>query len=161
MKTIPLTKGKGALVDDEDYVELAKYKWYANESCSGCWYAHRKGPRNGGRGTLIQMHRALIAGDSPLTVDHINGDGLDNRRANLRLTTPSGNQRNRKAHRAGRLVGAYYHRGEQRAKPWQAAILDNGRMRHLGYSSTEQEAHDRFVQADAIMKARGKGRKHG
>jgi len=161
MREIPLTQGKVALVDDEDYAELMKYKWYAHKRPNGCWYAVRKVPRKGGGQKMIYMHRALMAGDSPLEVDHINGDGLDNRRANLRLTTTSGNQRNQKMHRAGRLVGSRHKGAAYKTKPWQAEIRDGQRVRHLGMFATEQEAHDRFVQADAIMQARGKGRKHG
>jgi len=150
MKTIPLTQGKVALVDDEDYEELMKHKWYASHEGNG-WYAKRKGPRHGGRQTMIYMHRALMAGDSPLEVDHINGDGLDNRRANLRLVTKSGNARNRQGHRAGRLVGTELMRDGKRSKPWKSQIFDTGCMRHLGYFATEQEAHERFLQADALM----------
>ena len=151
MKTIPLTQGKVALVDDEDYEELMKYKWYARKAPNGLWYAVRSVHLSGGRWKRISMHRFLMAGDSPLEVDHINGDGLDNRRANLRLVTKSGNQRNRKSHRAGRLVGARLARDHFRRRPWQAEIWDGQRVRHLGCYATEQEAHERFLQADALM----------
>ena len=148
MKTIPLTQGKVAIVDDEDYEELAKYKWCAHQAPNGCWYALRKGPLPGGRQKTIYMHRALMAGDSQLEVDHINGDGLDNRRANLRLVTGSVNQRNQRCHRAGRLVGAHLQRGQYRSKPWRARIRIGAKIRHLGSFATEQEAHERFLRAD-------------
>lgn len=85
MKTIKLTKGYEAIVDDEDYESLAAVKWRAFES-KGTVYACRA------HSTL--MHRVLVphAGE---TVDHINGNGLDNRRANLRAATFSENQRNK------------------------------------------------------------------
>jgi len=161
MKTIPLTQGKVAIVDDEDYEELAKYKWCAIQAPNGLWYAQRHDPAQGGRRKTILMHRALMAGDSPLEVDHINGDGLDNRRENLRLTTKSGNQRNRKAHRAGRLVGAHLVSGSCRRKPWRAQIWDGKHMHHLGYFATEQEANECFLRADfvlSLIKARLEGR---
>ena len=151
MKTIPLTQGKVAIVDDEDYEELMKHKWYANKRPDGRWYAVRRGPLLGGRRKTIYMHRALMAGASPLQVDHINGDGLDNRRANLRLVTQSVNQRNQKGHRAGRLVGTYLKRDHDRRKPWQAQLGLGKQKYNLGYFATEQEAHERFLQADALM----------
>jgi len=144
---IPLTHGKVAIVDDEDYGELMKYKWYASRD-GNRWYAMRKGPRHGGRQKTILMHRFLIAGDSTLDVDHIHGDGLDNRRENLRLTTRSGNLRNRKSHRAGRLVGSRLLRGRNLRKPWQARIRIGGTVHYLGMFATEQEAHERFLRAD-------------
>ena len=161
MKMIPLTQGKVAFVDDEDYEELLKYKWFAKRAPNGRWYAARKVTQPGGRGKTIYMHRFLIAGKSPLDVDHINGDGLGNCRENLRLTTRAGNLRNQKRHRIGRLVGACLTRDHRRQKPWKALIRIGAKSRHLGYFATEQEAHERFLRADLVLnliKARLAGR---
>jgi hypothetical protein len=148
MKEIPLTQGKVALVDDEDYERVMAYKWYAAMQ-GRQWYALRKVQRDG-KQTTVEMHRFILdAGDSPLQVDHINGNGLDNRRVNLRLGTRSENQRNSYKHRAGRLPGTYLmKRGYRLARPWQAQIWIDGRMRHLGCFATAQEAHERFLRAD-------------
>jgi hypothetical protein len=152
MKTIPLTQGKVALVDDEDYERVNAHKWCAQRSGSR-WYAVRWVYRNGRR-TLERMHRFVLgAGDSLLDVDHLNGDGLDNRLGNIRLATRSENMRNQAMHRAGRLPGSCFHR-HLRARPWEAYIRLDGRLRHLGYFATEEDAHERFLIADAARRSR-------
>lgn len=92
MKKIPLTQGKYALVDDQDYDMLIKIKWCA-ERCSTVkenFYA-----RN--RALNIKMHRLILGlGKSHLVGDHINHNTLDNRRCNLRAVTKAENNRNRR-----------------------------------------------------------------
>ena len=88
MKTITLTRGLEAIVDDADYVALVGFKWYATRSGkSGHVYAGRA-PRRGEKLPQL-MHRVLL-GDPPGYIRHINGNGLDNRRENLRVITNQG-----------------------------------------------------------------------
>lgn len=86
MRKIPLTQGRFALIDNEDYEKISQYKWFYHD------YACRKQNKQ-----LVMMHRFLI-GIIPdnKEIDHINGDKLDNRRCNLRLATHSENQANKK-----------------------------------------------------------------
>ena len=97
MREIPLTRGFVAVVDDEDYEKLQQLSWYADTGASGLVYAARGLPRNGSRRRdKIRMHRQILSlarGDSA-HVDHKDGDGLNNRRSNLRKCTPSQNLRN-------------------------------------------------------------------
>jgi len=93
MKQIPLTQDKFALVDDEDFEELKKFKWSAWRN-KKTFYAARK-VRDYGRQINILMHRLIMDAPADMQVDHINGDGLDNRRANLRLVTSRKNSINR------------------------------------------------------------------
>jgi hypothetical protein len=90
MKTIPLTQNKFAIVDDEDYVILKNVSWCANNS-DGRFYAigHIDGKR-------VQMHRFVCRADKKYSIDHINGNTLDNRKENLRACTWSENARNSK-----------------------------------------------------------------
>lgn len=83
-KSIPLTRGKIALFDDEDYEELSKYKWFITKV-----YASR----HSGNKT-VYMHREIMKTPENMETDHINGDVLDNRRENLRICTRQENARN-------------------------------------------------------------------
>lgn len=104
-------------------------------------------------GKFYKAHRLvwlLTYGEWPAgLIDHINGDKLDNRLANLRVVTHRQNQQNRERHRAGRLVGCYYNK---RAKRWQAYIKAQGERRHLGMYDTEQEAHAAYLHALTQLK---------
>jgi hypothetical protein len=88
-------RGLVALVDDEDYAALALHRWHAalNEH-SLTFYAARNIRRSDGRQTLILMHQELLKPVPGLEIDHVNGDGLDNRRENLRACTSAENHRN-------------------------------------------------------------------
>jgi hypothetical protein len=91
MKQIFLNKGKIAMVDDCDFVELSKFVWTAIDD-RGRWYA----VRNGGKGKAsIKMHRQIMGLTDPrVIVDHQNGNGLDCQRHNLRVATKSQNAMN-------------------------------------------------------------------
>jgi hypothetical protein len=87
MKEIFLNQGKVALVDDEDYGWLMKFKWSVSRE-----YASR----GNGANKKIRMHREIMGAPSSAEVDHINGNTLDNRKSNLRVVTHSENMKNRK-----------------------------------------------------------------
>lgn len=135
MKKIPLTQGKFALVDDADYDWLMQWKWYAIRNDKGSWYA---------QGYVynkhVRMHRLIIKAPSGVDVDHINGDGLDNRGHNLRLCTNSQNQHNQKTRRKGTssiYKGVSWHRSSKR---WQVLINYNKERIYLGLFTNEIEA---------------------
>lgn len=137
MKQIPLTQGKIALVDDEDYAKvLAAGPWHASQYRSGRWYAERK-IRLSGKQTTQRMHRFIMGleqGD-PTEVDHVALDaesGLDNRRSNLRIATRSQNNRNIGLlnHNTSGFKGVHWHK---RDKKWRASISVGGIKKHLGY----------------------------
>ena len=91
MKEIALTKSKVTIVDDGDFEGLNKYKWCANK-IGNTHYAVRRSPRE--KSLLVYMHRVILSAPVGLQVDHINHNGLDNCRCNLRLCTHAENQRN-------------------------------------------------------------------
>lgn len=85
MKVITLTRGAQAIVDDEDFEELSKYKWNFNGR-----YATRQSKMKGsedGKQHPILMHRQIMCAPKGITVDHINCNKLDNRKCNLRFAT--------------------------------------------------------------------------
>lgn len=131
---IPLTQGQVAIIDDGDAELVAPYKWYANKR-HGIFYA----VASGGPGVLIRMHR-LILGLAPGEIgDHRDGDGLNNRRSNLRRATPTQNQQNKKINRLAR--NAFKGIFEEDPGRWAAKIRVNGRrIRKFGFSSPEEAA---------------------
>lgn len=147
MKKIPLTQGKFALVDDEDYEELVKWKWYAMKS-GKTFYAGRSNPKKPfeKRKASIRMHRQLTSPVEGMEVDHVNGNGLDNRRENLRVCSRNENQHNRplQKNNSSGYKGVYF---DTRNKKWKAQISVNSRNRAIGYFSTPEEAHTAYCEA--------------
>lgn len=133
-----LTQGKVTVVDAADLPMLSAYSWYAVLHRDR-WYAKTMlGPDQ-----WELMHRLLVPGCAQ--VDHINGDGLDNRRSNLR---PANNQQNHWNMRKPRLnshgarcsssfKGVSWHSG---ANKWSVTIRVEGRKTYLGLFLDEQEA---------------------
>lgn len=129
MKEIPLTQNKATLVDDEDYEWLNQWDWYAQLN-HGNWYVGRSlNP-----GTLF-MHRVLLGIPRGYECDHIDGDGLNNQRFNLRICTTRQNSYNQISLRgASRFKGVSLHK---RMGKWRAYITFNGKRIHLGLFNSE------------------------
>lgn len=150
MKEIKLTKGFVAIVDDEDYDELSKYKWHVSIQRYGRIYACRNSKSTSGKRSRVQMHREVINATGTAEVDHINGNGLDNRKTNLRLATRSQNMRNGKLRATNRsgFIGASWHLS---AKKWFAQLSINNRRIYLGlFDSAEDAAITYNVAARAL-----------
>lgn len=98
MRKIPLSgkrgTGKCAIVDDDMYPELSRYKWHLDQK----GYARHDYSIPGGRGRTEhwKMHRKIMGMPTGTMVDHINGNKLDNRKKNLRLCKTGQNRRNSK-----------------------------------------------------------------
>lgn len=121
--------------DDADHAAIAAHRWRISPQRGEGRYYVITTVRRDGRETTVSMHQ-LICGKG---ADHINGDGLDNRRANLRPATPAQNAANRRAVRSG-LKGVTFHKKSGR---WQAAIA----KRYLGLFATEAEAGAAYDRA--------------
>jgi hypothetical protein len=142
--SIPLTQGKVAVIDAEDWPELAQHKWHA-KLCSGKWYAAtRKGPRGACR--VIYMHRLLLAAPDGQQVDHKDGDGLNNTRSNIRLATIQQNHWNVPQRKGGssRFIGVYRDRSRNK---WMARIRINYRAVNLGRFDDELAAARAYDEA--------------
>lgn len=143
MKKIPLTQGYETLVDDTDYEELAKYSWYYKNS-NGGGYAARNVFRANGKRTTIRMQRQIMKTPKGFETDHINGDKLDNQRANLRIVTKSQNQWNRKKQAgSSKYKGVYWNKKNQR---YHVQLQMNGKKVWLGYYATEEEAGEAYKE---------------
>ena len=130
MKLIKLTKGQFAIVDDSDFEYLNQFKWHL--SCNG--YAARKLHKSD-----IFMHRIINNTPEGLFTDHINRNGLDNRRKNLRSATYSQNSmnRSRQKNNTSGYNGVYWH---SQARKWRTTIRLNGKFIHLGLFEDKTEA---------------------
>ena len=144
MKEIPLTHGKVALVDDEDYPELSKFKWYAHKmgtKISNKWYATRAPTCGIGRQLTLRMHTVILGTQQGLEIDHINGNGLDNRRENLRAVTRRENCQNLHIPKTSKFPGVDWNKYHRK---WRATIRFAGKKRFLGYYDSEEAAARRY-----------------
>src|SRR3972149_1771950 len=131
MREITLTRGYVALVDDDDFSSLSTFKWFAKQNRDLAVYAARSvGSRT------IWMHRIIMDAPTGILVDHINGNGLDNRRSNLRLATHRENCQNRRQRRdsASRFKGVTFQNGH-----WRMSIKVDGKYTFREFL-TESEA---------------------
>lgn len=136
---IPLTRGLVALVDDEDAEWLRQWRWCALSTRRSSFYACR---RQGA--CAILMHRELLQPPLGYHCDHIDGNGLDNRRANLRLATPSQNAQNSRAKKKNSTgFRGVYREGER----FVAQIRANRVTVRLGRFKTAESAHAAYCEA--------------
>lgn len=132
MKTVELTQGKVALVDDEDYEYLIKYKWYFHNG-----YAVRAF-REDKKHKMILMHRFITKTPKGLYTDHIDGNGLNNQKSNLRVVTNQQNIFNQKIKTNSSIYkGVYWNKN---AKKWLSQIRFNGKTIYLGLFEKEEQA---------------------
>lgn len=146
MKKISLTQNQYAIVDDVDYQWLNAYRWFAHRN-RYTFYAERN-IQIDGKGQKLLMHRLILGlgiGDCKQT-DHIDGNGLNNQRANLRVCSKAENQHNQ---RPQRNVSSYYkgvtwHRNTNK---WQVRIVFNGKHKYLGLFNSEMRAAEVYNRA--------------
>lgn len=136
---IPLTQGKFAIVDDEDYEWLSRHRWFAVKDKNN-YYAVRYSSRKEKRGDIVWMHREILGltkDDGRLT-DHRNHYGLDNRMVNLRICTNAQNAQNRRPRNTtSKYKGVSWN---NLAKKWQVHIKCNRKSISLGYFNNEIKA---------------------
>ncbi len=140
MKEIKLTQGKVALVDDEDYERVSALKWQARKTRSARNYYAYHAWKEEGRVRHISMHRLILAAPIGADVDHRDGDGLNNRRSNIRLCTPTQNEMNKKPssrNTSGYKGVSHYNKGPK----WMAKLkVGNRKIRRFGFTSAEEAA---------------------
>lgn len=126
------------MVDDLDYENLLKYKWYIMKN-NYVRASFRSLKRKDNR---IGIHRYLMNCPDHLVVDHIDGNPLNNQRSNLRLATNSQNICNSKKQKntLSKYIGVSYSKTENRTKKWRAACEKSNKMIYIGRYQTEIEA---------------------
>jgi hypothetical protein len=131
-----LSNGMKVLYDEVDHDAVMRVKWYAVRS-KRTYYAETARYFISGR-RVRGMHHLIMQPPQGMVVDHVNGNGLDNRRANLRICTPNQNRRNTRSYTgSSRYKGVAFHKRDRR---WAAHICANGRDIWLGYHKTEEGA---------------------
>ena len=134
-REIDLTQGKKAIVDDEDYEWLSQWKWYYAHT----GYAVRNSPRVLGKHYMIFMHREIMHTPQGMDTDHIDGNGLNNLRINLRVCSHSRNLQN-KGVSINNVSGFKGVSWCQANKKWRARIKASGKEKYIGYFDVAESA---------------------
>lgn len=137
---IPLTQGKFAIVDKQDFELVNQYKWHL----FGKGYAARDEKINGKK-KKVSMHRLILQPPKGMETDHINQNILDNRRKNLRICTHQQNCSNHKGYKKIKGVGKIKDRFLK--KPYYASIMVFYKRIHLGYFATRKKAGRAYDKA--------------
>jgi hypothetical protein len=142
---VTLTRGCEAIIDAIDVPLVDRWNWHAT-FCRRTVYARRNGNSAFEQCSVI-MHRVIMGAPDGLQIDHIDGNGLNNCRANLRLATSSENNRNSQLRRdsTSGLKGVSWHK---RHKKWVSGIKANGKRIHLGVFDTAEAAYAAYVAAN-------------
>ena len=138
MKEIPLIKGFSALVDDEDYPLVSEYGWFPRVRKHTVYVECNMFLEDGKRHT-VNLHRFIMKPSSAQEIDHINHNGLDNRKSNLRVCLRAENAKNRSvnSNSTSGYKGVCLHRASNK---WQAYIGCDKKFRYLGLFTTAEDA---------------------
>lgn len=144
MKEMYLTQGKFALVDDADYEWLSKWKWCACKNRK-TFYAARRVLKEDRMPTTIYMHQVIMGKPTNgLFIDHIDGNGANNQRSNLRLVTHRQNLQNRHESQSSKYAGVSWNK---KGRKWKAQIRIGKTRKHLGFFTEEEKAYSAYCDA--------------
>ena len=146
MMEIKLSRGKIALIDDCDLDLVSGYTWCAYKG-HNTFYAKTNVRRADGSRVVVRMHRLILGLTDPrVKVDHRDGNGLNNQRANMRACTDAQNGKNRQKN-ANNTSGYKGVTLRKRDGKWHTSIMANGKRKHLGYFSTPEAAYAAYCAA--------------
>lgn len=150
MKSVSLTRGLFAIVDDADHDLVSAHKWYAAKQ-PNTFYACRD-IRVQGKKKTLWMHREINKTPENMRTDHIDGNGLHNWRDNLRSATHTENMVNNFRHTPKRpkYRGVSWHKGNQR---WYAQITVDRKNIYIGSFSSQEAARNAFEQRRSELRA--------
>lgn len=146
---VPLTQGHEAIIDATDVHLVNGFNWLASKE-GRTFYARRTQGGGNFPSLTIRLHRAILGASDGQEVDHINGNGLDNRRSNLRIVTHAENMLNARprADNTSGFKGVSFHRATGK---WQSGIRINGKRRGLGLFATPEDAHAAYCAASEAL----------
>ena len=137
MKKIPLNRGLFALVDDDDYEYLSQYRWRVHKDKNTCYACTNT------NGLRIRMHRMIMNARAGYDVDHIDGDGLNNQKQNLREVTRRQNAQNIHMPTSSIFPGVSWHK---KSRKWQANAVVDGKKKWIGQYGNEEEAFAAYCE---------------
>ncbi len=162
MKTLTLSRGKVALIDDADFEWLSQWKWHAVWSTNG-FYAKRQMRVGVKKQRAVALHRVLVNAQEDQIVDHRDGNTLNNQRYNLRICNAGQSARNRGVQNRPKPTGttSVFKGVHKVRKGWEARITLNGK-RHCKTLYNEVEAaryydvkaielHGEFAKTNAML----------
>lgn len=148
-RIIRLPGGGMVLVDQEDFDMALGYKWHRHKGRYTS-YARANAPMiNGKKENSIYLHRKIMNAPAGTEVDHINGDGLDCRRSNMRILSRMGNALNSRVPKNS-TTGIKGVTWSKNAGKWMAKIKLNRRQTYLGYFTSMKKAHEAVERARAV-----------
>lgn len=149
---VPLTQGKVALIDAIDLDRVSQHKWRAVKWSSG-FYAETS-VYDGEKFVNVRMHRFIVDAPDDTDVDHIDHDGLNNTRDNLRVCSRNENLLHRRPKEGFTVRGVYFYptvvrKGKRYSvsKPWVANIQKDHKRIYLGSFKTRKEAAEAYNKA--------------
>ena len=145
---VPLTQGREAIIDVADVPLVEGFNWFASVR-KNTVYAQRI-DRSSHKRRAVYMHRALMCEPSGLHIDHIDGDGLNNCRHNIRVATSAQNSQNKRL----AVCNTSGMKGVSREKTtdkWRAQIVVHGKHVSIGRFATPEAAHDAYCKASARL----------
>jgi hypothetical protein len=152
---VPLTQGYEAIIDAADVHLVEGVSWHAavvRRRDKSVWrvYAQWRGRGKNGCSSSVYLHRVIAGTPDHMMTDHVNGNGLDNRRANLRHATNADNQHNSKKanNNTSGIKGVYW---EKTRGKWRAQIKVSGRRWQLGYFTNIEDAAAAYAEASARL----------
>lgn len=161
MKEIELPSGHRAIVDDEDYDEIIKYKWHISRTAQNRTnYVSRNITKENGKKRIQMLHRYIIKAKKGEMVDHKNRNGLDNRKENLRICTRSQNMYNQEIHKNNKSgykgvidISKYPSYTRKKSPVWAAKINVNKKRIFLGIFDTAEQAAKAYDDAAKLYHA--------
>lgn len=142
---VQLTQGKEALIDAADAQSVGEFNWFAVKSRK-TFYAARQTRISSGKQRMQSLHSFILGAKDGSVIDHRNGDGLDNRRDNIRVSSRAQNAWNQGLSRnnTSGFKGVDLHSQSLR---WQARIRWHGKHHFLGFFDSPEEAHNAYCKA--------------
>lgn len=144
---IPLTRNFEALIDKQDFEIVRQYKWHTHESHKGYFYAVTNIRLSCGKRAILKMHRLLLGlHDRNVKVDHKDGNGLNNKRSNIRICTQGQNVLNtsvQKNNTTG-LKGVSF---SKKRNVYVARLMFNGEYKLCKQFKTAEEAYKAYCEA--------------